>query len=83
MQDEKVLFEKTFFVIYTRQIEEIYPLAPGEEKKHNNPGYDAGDIDGNWTGKLQWEVSAVKVATPAEMIKIEDLNLPEEIIRSD
>ncbi|MBO4441364.1 hypothetical protein J5834_04525 [bacterium] len=77
-KEEKVLFEKTFFVIYTRQIEEIYPIAPGEEKNIIIPGYDAGDIDGNWTGKLQWEVSAVKVATPAEMIKIEDLNLPKK-----
>ncbi|HSW60358.1 MAG TPA: hypothetical protein VLJ60_06130 [bacterium] len=76
--NEKVLFEKTFFVIYTRQIEEIYPIAPGEEKSIIIPGYDAGDIEGNWTGKLQWEVSAVKVATPAEMIKIEDLNLPKK-----
>ncbi|HNW81893.1 MAG TPA: hypothetical protein PKG52_03280 [bacterium] len=77
-KDEKVLFEKTFFVIYTRQIEEIYPIAPGEEKSIIIPGYDAGDIDGNWTGKLKWEVNAVKVATPAEMIKIEDLNLPKK-----
>ena len=76
--NEKVLFEKTFFLIYTRQIEEIYPLAPGEEKNIIIPGYDAGDIEGNWTGKLQWEVNAVKVATPAEMIKIEDLNLPKK-----
>jgi len=72
----KVLFEKTFFIVYTRQIEEIYPLEPGEEKNIIIPGYDAGDIDGSWTGKLQWEVYAVKVATPAEMIKIEDLDLP-------
>lgn len=77
-KNEKVLFEKTFFVIYTRQIEEVYPLAPGEEKNIIIPGYDAGDIEGNWTGKLQWEVSAVKLATPAEMIKIEDLNLPKK-----
>lgn len=77
-KDEKVLFEKTFFVIYTRQIEEIYPIAPGEERNIIIPGYDAGDIEGNWTGKLKWEVSAVKVATPAEMIKIEDLNLPKK-----
>lgn len=76
--NQKVLFEKTFFLIYTRQIEEIYPLAPGEEKSIIIPGYDAGDIEGNWTGKLQWEVNAVKVATPAEMIKIEDLNLPKK-----
>ena len=76
--NQKVLFEKTFFLIYTRQIEEIYPLAPGEEKNIIIPGYDAGDIEGNWTGKLQWEVNAVKVATPAEMIKIEDLNLPKK-----
>lgn len=53
-KEEKVLFEKTFFVIYTRQIEEIYPIKPGEEKNIIIPGYDAGDIDGNWTGKLQW-----------------------------
>lgn len=77
-KDEKVLFEKTFFVIYTRQIEEIYPIAPGEERSIIIPGYDAGDIDGNWTGKLRWEVSAVKVATPAEMIRIEDLKLPKK-----
>lgn len=77
-KEEKVLFEKTFFVIYTRQIEEIYPLAPGEEKNIIIPGYDAGDIEGNWTGKLQWEVNAVKIATPAELIKIEDLNLPKK-----
>ena len=77
-KNEKVLFEKTFFIIYTRQIEEIYPLEPGEEKNVIIPGYDAGDIDGNWTGKLQWEVHAVKVATPAEMIKIEDLDLPKK-----
>ncbi|MGI6394617.1 MAG: hypothetical protein ACOX2F_07840 [bacterium] len=76
--NEKVLFEKTFFVIYTRQIEEIYPIEPGEEKNIIIPGYDAGDIDGNWTGKLQWEVNAVKVATRAEMVKIEDLNLPKK-----
>lgn len=77
-KEEKVLFEKTFFVIYTRQIEEIYPIAPGEERNIIIPGYDAGDIQGNWTGKLQWEVSAVKVATPAELIRIEDLNLPKK-----
>ena len=77
-KDEKVLFEKTFFVIYTRQIEEIYPIAPGEEKSIIIPGYDAGDIDGNWTGKLRWEVNAVKLATPAEMIRIEDLDLPKK-----
>jgi len=77
-KEEKVLFEKTFFVIYTRQIEEIYPIAPGEEKSIIIPGYDAGDIEGSWTGKLQWEVSAVKIATPAEMIKIEDLDLPKK-----
>ena len=76
--EQKVLFEKTFFVIYTRQIEEIYPIQPGEEKNIIIPGYDAGDIDGNWTGKLQWEVNAVKVATQAELIKIEDLNLPKK-----
>ncbi len=76
--DQKVLFEKTFFVIYTRQIEEIYPIQPGEEKNIIIPGYDAGDIDGNWTGKLRWEVNAVKVATPAELIKIEDLKLPKK-----
>ena len=76
--EQKVLFEKTFFVIYTRQIEEIYPIQPGEEKNIIIPGYDAGDIDGNWTGKLQWEVNAVKVATPAELIKIEDLKLPKK-----
>ncbi len=77
-KEEKVLFEKTFFVIYTRQIEEIYPIKPGEEKNIIIPGYDAGDIDGNWTGKLQWEVNAVKVATPAELITIEDLKLPKK-----
>ncbi len=76
--EQKVLFEKTFFVIYTRQIEEIYPIQPGEERNIIIPGYDAGDIDGNWTGKLQWEVNAVKVATPAELIKIEDLKLPKK-----
>ena len=76
--EQKVHFEKTFFVIYTRQIEEIYPIQPGEEKNIIIPGYDAGDIDGNWTGKLQWEVNAVKVATPAELIKIEDLKLPKK-----
>ena len=76
--EQKVLFEKTFFVIYTRQIEEIYPIQPGEEKNIIIPGYDAGDIDGNWTGKLQWEVNAVKVATPAELIRIEDLKLPKK-----
>ena len=76
--EQKVLFEKTFFVIYTRQIEEIYPIKPGEEKNIIIPGYDAGDIDGNWTGKLQWEVNAVKVATPAELIRIEDLKLPKK-----
>jgi hypothetical protein len=77
-KEEKVLFEKTFFIIYTRQIEEIYPIAPGEERSIIIPGYDAGDIEGSWTGKLQWEVSAVKIATPAEMIKIEDLDLPKK-----
>ena len=77
-KEEKVLFEKTFFVIYTRQIEEVYPIKPGEEKNIIIPGYDAGDIDGNWTGKLQWEVNAVKVATPAELITIEDLKLPKK-----
>jgi len=76
--EKKVLFEKTFFVIYTRQIEEIYPIKPGEERNIIIPGYDAGDIDGNWTGKLQWEVNAVKVATPAELIRIEDLKLPKK-----
>ena len=76
--EQKVLFEKTFFVIYTRQIEEIYPIKPGEERNIIIPGYDAGDIDGNWTGKLQWEVNAVKVATPAELIRIEDLKLPKK-----
>ena len=77
-KEEKVLFEKTFFVIYTRQIEEVYPIKPGEENNIIIPGYDAGDIDGNWTGKLQWEVNAVKVATPAELITIEDLKLPKK-----
>ena len=76
--EQKVLFEKTFFVIYTRQIEEIYPIKPCEERNIIIPGYDAGDIDGNWTGKLQWEVNAVKVATPAELIRIEDLKLPKK-----
>jgi hypothetical protein len=75
-EDENVLFEKTFFIIYTRVIDEIYPLAPGEERNIIIPGYDAGDIDGRWTGKLRWEPYAVKVATPAERIKLEDLNLP-------
>ena len=77
-KNEKVLFEKTFFVTYTRQIQEIYPLKPGEERTFIIPGYDAGDIDGKWTGKLQWEVYAVKIATPAEMVTIEDLNLPKK-----
>ena len=75
-EDENVLFEKTFFIIYTRVIDEVYPLAPGEERNIIIPGYDAGDIDGRWTGKLRWEPYAVKVATPAERIKLEDLNLP-------
>jgi len=77
-KNEKVLFEKTFFLIYTRQIAEIYPLAPGQEKSVIIPGYDAGDIEGNWTGKLKWEVHAVKVATPAELITMEDLDLPKK-----
>lgn len=77
-EEENVLFEKTFFLIYTRVIDEVYPLAPGEERDIIIPGYDAGDIDGRWTGKLQWEPYAVKIATPAEMIKLEDLNLPEK-----
>ncbi len=75
-EEENVLFEKTFFVIYTRVIDEVYPIAPGERRDIIIPGYDAGDIDGRWTGNLQWEVHAVKIATPAEMIKLEDLNLP-------
>ncbi len=74
-EEETVLFEKTFFVIYTRVIDEVYPIAPGEQRDIIIPGYDAGDIDGRWTGKLQWEVHAVKVATPAERIRLEDLNL--------
>ncbi|MCK5808622.1 hypothetical protein KAH37_06535 [bacterium] len=77
-KEEKVLFDKTFFITYTRQIQEIYPLKAGKEKNFIIPGYDAGDIDGNWTGKLQWEVYAVKIATPSEMITIDDLKLPKK-----
>jgi hypothetical protein len=75
-EEKNVLFEKTFFLIYTRVIDEIYPIAPGEQRDIIIPGYDAGDIDGRWTGKLQWEVYAVKLATPGELIKLEDLDLP-------
>ncbi len=77
-KEEKVLFEKTFFVIYTRQIEEIYPIKPGETRDFIIPGYDAGDIPGKWTGKLKWEVYAVKIATPAELITVDDLKLPKK-----
>ncbi len=73
--EEETLFESTFFVIYTRQIQEIYPIAPGETRDVIIPGYHAGDIPGNWTGNLDWEVHAVKIATPEEMIKMEDLDV--------
>ncbi len=69
--DSKVLFEKTFFLIYTRQVAGIYPIKPKEEKNTIIPGYDAGDIQGNWTGKLKWEVVAVKVATPDELVTLD------------
>jgi len=71
----KVLFEKVFFLIYTRQIQGIYPLKPGEKRDVIIPGYDANDIfektGVEWTGKLQWEVEAVKIATPEELIELD------------
>lgn len=71
-KEENVLFEKTFFLVYTRQIEGIYPIKPKEERNVVIPGYAAEDITtGRWTGKLQWEVHAVKIATPEEMITID------------
>lgn len=67
----KVLLEKVFYLIYTRQIQSIYPIKPGEQRNVIIPGYAADDIQGNWTGKLQWEVYTVKVATPEELITLE------------
>ncbi len=71
----KVLLEKVFFLIYTRQVQGIYPLKPGEKRDVIIPGYAAEDIfektGVEWTGKLQWEVEAVKIATPEELIELE------------
>ncbi len=71
----KVLMDKVFFLIYTRQVQGIYPLKPGEKRDVIIPGYAADDIfektGVEWTGKLQWEVEAVKIATPEEMIELE------------
>lgn len=67
----KVLLDKVFFLIYTRQVQGIYPLKPGEKRDVIIPGYAADDIEGNWTGKLQWEVEAVKIATPEELIELD------------
>jgi len=71
----KVLLEKVFFLIYTRQIQGIYPLKPGEKRDVIIPGYAADDIfektGVEWTGKLQWEVEAVKIAPPEELIELE------------
>jgi hypothetical protein len=71
--ESKVLFSKTFFLIYTRQIEAIYPLKPGESRDVMIPGYDPADFGGGWTGKLQYEINAVKIATPEELITLDDL----------
>lgn len=71
----KVLMDKVFFLIYTRQVQGIYPLKPGEKRDVIIPGYAADDIfektGVEWTGKLQWEVEAVKIATPEELIELE------------
>ncbi|HOW50425.1 MAG TPA: hypothetical protein PLV42_00110 [bacterium] len=71
----KVLMDKVFFLIYTRQVQGIYPLKPGEKRDVIIPGYAAEDVfertGVEWTGKLQWEVEAVKIATPEEMIELE------------
>ncbi|HSA32599.1 MAG TPA: hypothetical protein P5077_02620 [bacterium] len=71
----KVLMDKVFFLIYTRQVQGIYPLKPGEKRDVIIPGYAADDIfertGVEWTGKLQWEVEAVKLATPEELIELE------------
>lgn len=71
----KVLMDKVFFLLYTRQVQGIYPLKPGEKRDVIIPGYAADDIfektGVEWTGKLQWEVEAVKVATPEELIELE------------
>ncbi len=71
----KVLLEKVFFLIYTRQVQGIYPLKPGEKRDVIIPGYAAEDIfektGVEWTGKLQWEVEAVKIATPEELIELD------------
>jgi len=73
--NQKVLLEKVFFLIYTRQIQGIYPIKPGEKRDVIIPGYAADDIfertGVEWTGKLQWEVEAVKLATPEELIELE------------
>ncbi len=69
--ESKVLFEKVFYLIYTRQIQAIYPIKPKEERDVIIPGYDAGDIEGEWTGKLQWEVYSAKIATEAELIELD------------
>jgi hypothetical protein len=69
--NQKVLLEKIFFLIYTRQVQGIYPIKPGEKRDVIIPGYAADDIEGNWTGKLQWEVAAVRLATPEELIELD------------
>jgi len=73
--NQKVLMDKVFFLIYTRQVQGIYPLKPGEKRDVIIPGYAAEDVfertGVEWTGKLQWEVEAVKIATPEEMIELE------------
>lgn len=71
----KMLMDKVFFLIYTRQVQGIYPLKPGEKRDVIIPGYAAEDIfertGVEWTGKLQWEVEAAKLATPEELIELE------------
>jgi len=70
--EKKVLLDKVFYLIYTRQIQEIYPIKPKEERNIIIPGYHAEDLDGEWTGKLEWEVYTAKIATPEELITVED-----------
>ncbi len=69
--ETKVLFEKLFFIVYTRVVNGKYPIKPGEERSIVIPGIDGGDIEGNWNGKLKWEVAAVKVATEEELITLD------------
>jgi len=70
--ETKVLLEKVFYLIYTRQIQAIYPLKPKQTRNSIIPGYDPADLNGEWTGKLQWEVYTAKIATPGELVTLDD-----------